>query len=150
MRSILTERVKVILLLACFFLSLATLFTSSSFEMGGRDLPVLRPNIVQYCQVQLTQAAACAGNSSNECTATERKLKLCQLAVQRAYRRINLGGCPFQIQQKTLCENEWCSRGSKKNLCDEECTQVRSQLSSCVEGVVHSCLEGAGLLTAET
>jgi hypothetical protein len=140
MVSILTERVKVILLFACFFLSLATLFTSSSFEMGEGDLPVLRPNIIQYCQSQVTQDAACVGNSSKECAVVETKLKLCQRAVQRAYRRINLGGCPFQIQQNTLCENEWCSRGSKKELCDEECTQVRSQLSSCVEGVVHSYL----------
>jgi hypothetical protein len=134
---VIPERLKLSVLLACFALCLATLFTSSP----SGDLPTLRPTTIRYCKSERSDAKACSGN---ECAAKQKTLERCERTVKKAYSRVNLGGCPFQIQANALCEKEWCGKDSTPTQCREECSQVRSRLASCVDGTVNSYLQKAG------
>lgn len=65
----------------------------------------------------------------------------CEGAVSRAFRDINLGGCPHEILANVLCTMEWCEgQGASVILCDQECAKVKQNLQSCVDRHVQSYL----------
>ena len=78
----------------------------------------------------------------------EDRRHVCERAIRKAYRRINLGGCTWEIQQAALCQAEWCSPTSILQ-CNEECATVRSKLDTCVDGIIRSFLESAGIAVEE-
>jgi hypothetical protein len=118
----LPQHVKPFFLLACFVFCLATLFTSNFLERG--DLPIL--------------PTAIGLNKLCQKTPDRTTYRRCERAVRQAYRHINLGGCPFQIQQNSLCETEWCLDRSTALQCTTECANVNTELSECVERIIHS------------
>ena len=117
-RFALPEQTKLGLFIAAFVLCLATLFTSN----GGGDLPRVNAKNGLYCQTQRKNARACKEN----CKEPHYQLEKCESTLKQAVRRINLGGCPFQIQAVALCEQEWCTGGASMMECQEECSTVRS------------------------
>jgi len=124
----LSEQAKLYLLAACLLGCLVTLLTSSSFGLGPRDLPVLRP-AHNYCR-----------------KAKEADKSRCAEALQQAYRHVNMGGCPKRNLANALCENEWCVGGMKqKDACQKECAQVRTELQECISHIVGLYMKKYGL-----
>jgi hypothetical protein len=146
----LSEPAKLYLLLGCVLLCLSTLFTSSSFSMGSRDLPVLRPS-PKYCR-ELKQALRKCLDSKQEggCSKELLTASRCDDVVSRAYKDINLGGCSYKNQALVLCEVEWCDGiggdRSARESCRKECELTRKEREDCIEGHVSSYLEKYSLI----
>jgi hypothetical protein len=141
----LSEPAKLYLLVGCLIFCLSTIFTSSSFSMGSKDLPVLRPT-TKYCREPKQSLRKCLdskqeGGCSKELQISSR----CDDTVARAFKHINMGGCSYKNQALALCEVEWCvgNRGDRaaQGSCRKECEQARTELEGCIEGHVASYLE---------
>ena len=124
----LREKAKLGLLLGSFLICGLSLLTSQkSFEMGTRDLPVLQPQVTKFCHTYVQARnrqchRGAAGSSqqllrpddattsmiSSSCRVIEQHVSQCEKAVQKAYRSINMGGCPHELRDVTLCELERC------------------------------------------
>ena len=130
--ALLSGQRKLYLLLACLCASLGTFFTSYSFQMGSRDLPMLKPSADNnYC-------------NAHSLTNTNSR---CQLAVEHAYRKINLGGCLVENQANILCKMEWCHPGGdsdERRACQKECKDTRRKVSDCVDRHVRNSLKKYG------
>lgn len=138
-----TDVVKLLLLPVMILACLSTLWTSSSIQFNNADFRVLSPQVQTYCRaprqqtVKECEAAAAAPGApppSFDCQRLQTSLKQCESAVKKAYRDINIGGCPWEIKSLTLCENEWC-RGSPNDAssCQTECAGVRESLTACIQ-----------------
>jgi hypothetical protein len=146
----LSEPAKLYLLVGCLLSCLCTLFTSSSFSMGSRDLPVLRPT-AKYCRKPKQALRKCLdsmqheGESNKQEGGCSNELQIsssCEDTVARAYKHINMGGCSYKNQALALCEVEWCvGIGAAQGSCQQECKQARTELEGCIEGHVASYLE---------
>ena len=135
-RLALSEQTKLGLFTVAFVLCLATLFTSH----GGGDLPRANARMGQYCQTERKTARAC----QEDCQPAKMQLEKCESTVKQAFRRINLGGCPWELQTVALCEDEWCRGGASMMECQEECSTVRSQLNTCMENIINAYLKKGG------
>lgn len=74
-----------------------------------------------------------------------RLVSKCENAVKRGFKHVNMGGCPYEMKQKALCEIEWCEDEGTSNHCREECAKVRSALDDCVKDNILSFLASASL-----
>lgn len=130
---------------------LSTMFFSPSTTMHNSNMKVLSPPLQQFCKAARVDAQECRktndsnGNQIMHCSLLEKQVAKCEKTVRRAFQDINLGGCPFPIRSLTLCEDEWCRGRSDPTSCDEECSGVREQLSSCIQQHVSRHFEWAGL-----
>ena len=140
----LSDPMKLLLLAICTLACLGTLFTSPSITMENAAMRVLSPSVRQFCDAPLQAARECSAESRASCRDLEKVVKECQSVVQKAYRHINLGGCPFQIKALTLCEAEWCRTGDMSS-CERECSAVRESLSKCTRRQVEMFLHRNGL-----
>jgi hypothetical protein len=151
----LSEPAKLYLLVGCLLSCLCTLFTSSSFSMGSRDLPVLRPT-AKYCRKPKQALRKCLDSKQEGGCSKELQISShCDDTVARAYKHINMGGCSYKNQALALCEAEWCAGiggdRAAEGFCRKECEQVRTELEGCIEGHVASYLEKYSLIAnAET
>jgi hypothetical protein len=153
----LSEPAKLYLLAGCLLFCLCTLFTSSSFSMGSRDLPVLHPT-TKHCRKPKQALGKCLDSDSKQEGGCLKELQIssrCDDTVARAYKHINMGGCSYKNQALALCEVEWCVgiRGDRAATvsCREECKQARTELEVCIEGHVASYTEKYSLIAyAET
>ena len=142
---ILPDYAKLLLLFLITTASLSTLLTSPSITMGNAKMRVLSPQPQQFCTAPRKRARECENAAAAEdnnkdggtlkCNYLTEAVHQCEKMVERAYRSINLGGCPFQIKSLTLCEDEWCHNVSPQGIksCQDECAQVRRSLATCVE-----------------
>lgn len=162
----LSDQTKLALLAACLFACLSTLFTSSSFHMGSKDLRTLGVPVDRFCQEPRSRAKACLegggenvvkskdastadDGSGKSCNALLSQASRCEETLQRAYRHINMGGCAREIQALTVCEVEWCEdiKGNQEaeQACQKECSSVRRVLEDCIKGHVNAYFERNGL-----
>jgi hypothetical protein len=124
-----------LLLLVLTVSCLSTMFISPSTTMLNSNMKVLSPSMLQFCKVPRDAAQDCRKAVYNKdkqaCTVVDRVLVNCENVVKRAFRHVNLGGCPFHIRALTLCEDEWCHQDPKS--CAVECLGVREALSTCIQ-----------------
>jgi hypothetical protein len=101
-------------------------------------MKVLSPPLRQFCKAPRDAAQDCQEDGHNKdkqaCKLLNKNIIDCEFVVKRAFRHINLGGCPFYIKALTLCEDEWCHQDPKS--CAEECSGVREALSTCIQEYV--------------
>ena len=136
------EQAKLWLLFLCLAVCIVSLFTSVGVDIA---IPTLRyipgSSRRSYCKgIEETLQRSCSleNTSGKECVELHMKGEKCEKTVQKAYRYINMAGCPFQLQAKALCEREWCKESSEA--CSKECAQVRKELQECVDTTVNSYL----------
>lgn len=148
---LLSDQAKLVLLLGLTAACLSTIFFSPSTTMHNSNMKVLSPPLQQFCKAAGDAVKECqkskesSGNQKMDCASLETHVANCEKTVRRAFRDINLGGCPFPIKSLTLCEDEWCRGRSDPTSCAEECSGVREQLSSCIQQHVSRYFEWAGL-----
>jgi len=82
-----------------------------------------------------------------QCDTYRNNVQKCQKIVKRAFRDINMKGCPKQIKLVTLCEDEWCSghyttgtyignhnhNHQTSTSCQKECAGVQDSLELCIK-----------------
>lgn len=146
----LSEPAKLYLLAGCLLFCLCTLFTSSSFSMGSRDLPVLRPT-AKYCRKPKQDLRKCLESEEvSGCSNELQRSSRCDDTVARAFKHINMGGCSYKNQAVALCEVEWCvgigGDSAAQGSCRQECEQARTELEGCIEGHVASYLKKSSLI----
>lgn len=146
-----SDQSKLWLLAALWCACCATFFTSSSRFMGPRDLGTIPPQVHIYCKEPRDLAVKCldkkAGQDSS-CSSLLKQATKCEDALQNAFRHVNMGGCPHEIQAVTICEVEWCQdvHDSKtQEACQKECLAVRKSLDSCAKRHVASFFRKYGL-----
>lgn len=147
----LSDRTKLLLLGGCLLGSLGTLWTSSSFMMGRNDLGVMGAPLNKFCKEPRAAAKACLDKNDEDssCLKLLSQASKCEETLKRAYRHINMGGCPREIQAVTICEVEWCedvggNREAEK-ACTQECSALREILDKCIKGHVMSFFQRYGL-----
>jgi hypothetical protein len=178
----LQEKFKVALLLSALLVCLGSVLTShKSFQMGTRDLPTLQPQVMQYCKSIHKARDSCLDqhlkssqqHQQQKCPTIIHQASQCEGAVLKAYQIINMGGCPHQLQDMTLCELERCGgyhgigvlrtsnsrkRGDHNNNgpimdavegCMHHCDAVRKQLNVCVTKNVKKTLQRYGIQVQE-
>ena len=163
----LPEKVKLALLIGSYVVCVGSLFTShKSFQMGPRDLPILKPQVNRFCTSVFKARNKCRknANATPECSKINQQSTQCESAVKHAYKKINGGGCPFQLRDVTLCELERCggyhgvsvleSQNDSNNRnavwdsvegCMHHCDAVRKQLDKCVVDKVERQLKKYGI-----
>eukprot|EP00980_Cylindrotheca_fusiformis_P003118 scaffold721_cov131-Cylindrotheca_fusiformis.AAC.8 len=129
-----SDQTKIALLAICTIACLGTFFTSSSIAMGNAGMRILSPQTRQHCAAPNRAASECQ-KEGKSCASQAAVATKCKEAVKRAYRHINLGGCPSEIKALSLCEEEWCHSVGlpSDSSCVQECSKVREGLNSCVE-----------------
>ena len=152
-----SDRTKVGMLALGYALCLMTLGTSPSILLGSGSLRTLTPAVQRYCHMARKRAHECqpaapttdasspSSSSSSSCEGWHKASRQCETAVQRAYRRINLGGCTFPLRISSSCDEEWCQRGMDPTACRIECQQVREALDQCTNRVVAEYFQKYGL-----
>lgn len=172
------EKAKLALLAGLFLVCLGSIATSQkSFQMGTRDLPLLQPQVRKFCEAIFKarktnncrkgqQSDVVAGTdtttSSNNCQEILQQASSCETAVTQAYRTINMGGCPHEMRDVTLCELERCggyhgisvvhnhlptSRAMDATMgCVHHCDAFKKTLETCVTKHVQHELKQYGLL----
>ena len=142
-RMALSDRIKVTILAVGYMICLATVWTAPSIMMGNASMRKVSPPISQYCKAAQMAARQCRpGNGCEALVANEVK---CEEIVRKAYRHINLGGCPMEIKAWTLCEDEWCQKATDPLPCLSECAGVRLSLETCQQNVVESYFKSHSL-----
>ena len=80
-----------------------------------------------------------------QCDTYRNNVQKCQKVAKRAFRDINMKGCPKQIKLVTLCEDEWCSghfttgtyignhNHQTSTSCQKECAGVQDSLELCIK-----------------
>jgi hypothetical protein len=162
------EKLKLAVLLGSYIFCVLTLFTShKSFQMGPRDLPILKPQPQRFCSSVFRSQTRCQKDpqSSDQCPKINHQASQCEAAVRQAYRKINAGGCPYELREVTLCELERCggyhgisvlesqnSNNRNKNGmmdavegCMHHCDAARKQLDKCVLDIVEKKLQKYGI-----
>ena len=181
------EKDKLGLLLGSLLICALSLLTSQkSFDMGTRDLPLLQPQIHKFCKASFKARNKCqtsnhsnnnnnpqqqpASSSNAACRDSQQQASQCEKAVQKAYRSINMGGCPHELRDVTLCELERCGgyhgvsvihnhlhgmdqttptngRTSRATAggCVEHCQVARTTLETCVTQHVQKQLRHYGI-----
>eukprot|EP00586_Coscinodiscus_wailesii_P017672 CAMPEP_0172503574 /NCGR_PEP_ID=MMETSP1066-20121228/170568_1 /TAXON_ID=671091 /ORGANISM="Coscinodiscus wailesii, Strain CCMP2513" /LENGTH=137 /DNA_ID=CAMNT_0013279371 /DNA_START=149 /DNA_END=562 /DNA_ORIENTATION=+ len=90
--------------------------------------------------------------SDRPCKEVHYQLKKCKKAVVNAYHHINLGGCAKKIQDRMVCEQEWCvdaDDNEAKKKCQVECKVYRHGLEECIEYQVKRFLLKSGFRTSQ-
>jgi len=122
--------------------------------MGARDLATLKPQVNRYCKEPRDRAMQCLDKEEEEedstCASLMKQASKCEEALQKAFRHINMGGCPKEIQAVTICEVEWCEdvrsdTQEAQEACQKECAAVRKSLDACMKGHVASFFRRYGL-----
>lgn len=114
--------------------------------MGHKDLSVLGAPVARFCRLPREALKACLDLSGDlSCAEQSAVSTKCEQTVQKAYRHINMGGCPYQIQSVTICEVEWCGKETDIAACSKECKVVRETLDVCVKRHVHHFLQRFGM-----
>ena len=168
------EQAKLALLVGSLLICLGSLLTSQkSFQMGSRDLPLLQPQVQKFCKSIFRARNKCLPRQpSNAAVATTtttitatcqdvlQQASHCETAVQQAYRSINMGGCPHELRDVTLCELERCggyhgvsvihNHLPNRNMdatggCVEHCDAVKKTLETCVTQHVQQHLRQYGI-----
>ena len=179
------EKAKLGLLLGSLLICGLSLLTSQkSFEMGTRDLPLLQPQVHKFCKSSFKARNKCqtpiknnnapqqeqSQSSNAECREIQQQASQCEKAVQKAYRSINMGGCPHELRDVTLCELERCggyhgvsvihnhlhgmdqttqnngrTSGATAGGCVEHCRVVHDTLETCVTQHVQKQLQQYGI-----
>lgn len=153
------EKLKLGLLATCLLVSLISLFTShKTFQMGPRDLPQLQPQVQRFCSLIQKAKSKCLDRQKSGsrpvdyCQDIIHHASQCPYVVQQAYRYINMGGCPYELRDVTLCELERCGgyHGSghdpfSQEGCVQHCDHIRKQLEACVRKSVEYYLQKYGL-----
>lgn len=146
-----SDRTKLWMLGVAFFGCLATFFTSSSRMMAHKDLGTTQPQINQYCKEPREQVKKCLEKETDEkCSSLLKQATKCEEATQKAFAKVNMGGCPREIQAVTICEVEWCEdiqHGDAKaqEACHNECFAVRQSLNECAKRHVLNYFERYGM-----
>jgi hypothetical protein len=120
--------------------------------MGRSDLGKIEAPLNIFCKEPRAVAKKCLNKQDAEdssCLKLLSQATKCEETVKRAYRHINMGGCPREIQGVTICQVEWCedvggNREAEK-ACAKECSAVRETLDKCVKGHVSSFFQRNGL-----
>ncbi len=105
-----------------------------------RVISATGPNNQKFCKIPRQIARECEGKANanptdgNNCNSHREVAKKCERVVRKAFRNINMGGCPKQIKLLTLCEDEWCYHDRMS--CQKECAGVRKNLLVCVQETV--------------
>ena len=166
----LTDQSKLFLLLACLSICLGTFWTSHAFPtttITTGEADVRLHTSPKFCNIPRATWNACtsatstagsgAGNggtttttssstSTSTCTTQFKMLTTCENVVQKAYRHINMAGCPSEIQAVHRCESEWCSKDDGEPVvCQKECQVSRKVLEECVKRHVHRWFQKHGL-----
>lgn len=153
----LPDSAKLVLLLLISAGCMSTLFTSPSIALQDANMRVLSPEAAQFCKAPRNIATECEssvapGDNNKDgktlkCNSLLKGVQKCDSIVKKAYRSINLGGCPFEIKYLTLCEDEWCQNESHEGIksCRDECAGVRESLTTCVEKRVIDAFRWNGL-----
>jgi len=138
----LTDARKLILLAVCLVFCIGSYFTSSSV-----DSKKLSPRYFEHCLVPTQAKKACHKKDVPACREEDVAAEKCHEVVAEAYRYINLGGCPWELRSAAGCEAEWCSehRSPGDRSCEEECTGVKDNLTSCVDRRIHEFFKKRGL-----
>ena len=132
------DTMKLFLLAFLYVACLATLWTSTT-SVSGSTRP-LRPQLHRFCKASRQKLQSC--RSDEPCG---KEASVCEAAVHKAYRHINMAGCPDPMQGVADCENEWCGRNASGSDCKQECMQIRAVLDECVQKHVYSFLNRHGL-----
>ena len=144
-----SDKSKLVLLGAVFFGCLATFFTSSSRLLGARELATLKPQVQRFCKEPRSRAIQCLNkHDQSSCSSLLKQATKCEEALTSAFRHINMGGCPREIQMVSLCEVEWCEDADSKNAkeaCQTECAAVRQALDECMKKHILSFFQRHGL-----
>lgn len=145
-----SDRTKLWVLAACMLGCAATFFSSSSTLMGPRDLGALSPTVNRYCKEPRDLARKCLDTQQHQdssCSSLLKQATKCEDALKKAFRHVNMGGCPREIQFVTICEVEWCQDSNPKaqESCQKECAAVRKSLDSCVSKHVADFFKRLGL-----
>ena len=121
-----------------YALCLMTLGTSPSILLGSGSLRTLTPAVQRYCHMARKRAHECqpaapttdasSSSASSSCEGWHKASRQCETAVQRAYRRINLGGCTFPLKISSSCDEEWCQRGMDPAPCRTSANSCKSLL----------------------
>lgn len=144
----LSDPAKLTLLVVLTVSCLSTILFAPSTTMHNSSMKVLSPPLRQFCMTPRDAAQECRKTKSEQedkrsCNLFDKNVVKCENVVRRAFRHMNLGGCPFQIKALTLCEDEWCHQDPIS--CNKRCSGVREALSSCIQQQVASYLERNGL-----
>jgi hypothetical protein len=119
--------------------------------MGRSDLRKIGAPLNAFCKEPRAIWKKCLDreDEDNSCLKLLSQVSKCEETVQRAYRHINMGGCPREIQAVTICEVEWCEDVSgnreAEKACANECSKVRETLEKCVKRHISSFLQRNGL-----
>ena len=149
------EKAKLGLLASLLVLALGSLLTShKSFQMGPRDLPQLAPQVPRFCASIQKAKDKCIKNQSNSNSNNnnckdliQQASQTCPMAVKEAYRHVNMGGCPYELRDVTLCELERCGGYHFSNNahdpfsqegCVLHCDPVRKSLENCIRNIVNN------------
>ena len=147
------DSLKLFFLLALTFVSMGTLFTSPSISMKNPSMLTASSSTTggggstqRFCMAPMKALKECEKKQSiileeeeeKQCNdLNDRRLNVqkCDMIVKRAFRNINMSGCPNQIKFVTLCEDEWChhtSSAADRKSCQKECAGVRESLNVCI------------------
>jgi len=159
------------IILLGYIICLLTVWTSPSLWLGSASVPTLSPNLSQWCHKAKSLAKECdqkaktmtteagvttekesssssTSSSSSICQSHHEVSRQCENVVQKAYRKINLGGCTWEIKSSYACEEEWChsisSPSSSSSSCQTECQGVRDSLNTCIQKVVTNYFQSYG------
>ena len=120
--------------------------------MGDRDLETLEAQVDPFCKEPRNSVEKCLEKQQEEslsCSSPLQQASKCEQAVQRAFRHINMAGCPREIQAVTICDVEWCEYGrgdrEAQEACQNECLAVRETLDACIKTHVISFFKRYGL-----
>lgn len=145
------DQTKLYLLFFSYLLFLSTLFTSSSFSLGHRTIQTMSAPVHRFCRTPRNEVKKCLDgqDGDQQCKSQLNQASKCESVLKRAFRYINMGGCPYEIQSVAVCETEWCEgvQADKQGQadCRKECAKARKALDQCVQGHVTTFYARAGL-----
>ena len=138
----LKDQIKILMLLMSYLLCLASIFTShKSFQMGPREMPILKPQVARFCSTIFKERNKCRKNpnSQADCPKIQQQASHCESGVKKAYQTINAGGCPYQLRDVTLCELERCGGYHGVSVLEAQNGNNRHAGMDAVEGCMHHC-----------
>lgn len=116
--------------------------------MGNPSMKVLADGGGKFCKEPRKKDRECDKSTNAntvQCDNFRQTAQKCEKAVQKAFRDINMSGCPKEIKMTTLCEDEWCHHQLDGISCKKECAGVRELLSVCVQQHVMHYFKRNGL-----
>ena len=147
------DTIKFFSLVALTLVCIGSFFTSPSISMMNPSMRVITAidaNTRKFCSAPRKEAKECenrinvdSSGGKEDCNKYGEVAKKCERVVRKAFRYINMGGCPKQLKLLTLCENEWCYQDP--TLCQKECAVVKNSLSLCIQERIEHYFKRNGL-----